>query len=355
MLLFEKRENVSTKLKVAIPLISVFLGLVAGGIAILFTRTNPLIVYQALVKGAFSSVYTFSETLVVAIPLILISAGLIVAFKMNFWNIGAYGQYIMGAIFGSFFALNMPATMSRPLLLAIMCLAGILGGALWGLIPAALKAFWEVNEVISTLLLNYIALYILKYLMYGPWRNPASHGFPLSKPFELNAQLPRLLMRTRVHLGLVFGIIAVIIIYILITKTKFGYEIRVIGENKRAARYGGINITKNIFIAMAISGGLAGLAGLAQLSGVIHMLQIEINPGYGYTAIIVAWLASLNPIIAMFVSVVFGGLETGGYQIQMAIRVPFGIVGTIESAVLFFLLGGEILKRYRIRFRRNTS
>ncbi|MEA3313149.1 MAG: ABC transporter permease [Caldisericota bacterium] len=355
MLLFEKRENVPTKLKVAIPLISVFLGLVAGGIAILFTRTNPLIVYQALIKGAFSSIYTFSETLVVAIPLILISAGLIVAFKMNFWNIGAYGQYIIGAIFGSFFALTMPATMSRPLLLTIMCLASILGGALWGLIPATLKALWEVNEVISTLLLNYIALYILKYLMYGPWRNPASHGFPLSKPFALNAQLPRLLVHTRVHLGLIFGIIAVIIVYILITKTKFGYEIRVVGENKRAARYGGINITKNIFIAMAISGGLAGLAGLAQLSGVIHMLQIEINPGYGYTAIIVAWLASLNPIIAMFVSVIFGGLEAGGYQIQMAIRVPFGIVGTIESAVLFFLLGGEILKRYRIRLRGNTS
>jgi len=353
MLRFEKREAVSTRLKILIPLISTVLGIAVGGIAILLAHTNPLKVYKALIIGSFGSAYTFSETLVVAIPLILIAAGLILVFKMNFWNIGAYGQYIIGAIFGSFFALNAPATMSRFSLLTIMCIAGFVGGALWALIPAALRAFWNVNEVITTLLLNYVALYILKYFMYGPWRDPTSHGFPLSKPFALNAQLPRIFPHTRLHIGLIFGVIAAIIIWIIIKKTKFGYEIRVIGENKRAARYAGINIAKNIFIAMGISGGLAGLAGLAQLSGIIHMLQIEINPGYGYTAIIVAWLSSLNPIAAIFVSILLGSLEAGGYQIQMAMRVPFGIVGTIESAILFFLLGGEIFKRYKITFRRS--
>ena len=349
---FEKRESISTNLRIMIPTVSVLLGLAVGAVAILLAHINPMRVYKALFLGAFGSAYTFSETLVSATPLIIISVGLIVVFRMNFWNIGAYGQYIIGAIFGSFFALHTSPAMSRFLLLSIMCVSGIVGGALWALIPAALKAFWDVNEVITTLLLNYIALFFLKYLMYGPWRDPTSHGFPLTKEFSLNAQLPRIFPHTRVHLGLIFGIVAAIIIWIVIKKTKFGYEIRVIGENKNAARYAGINIVKDIFIAMVVSGGLAGLAGIAQVSGIIHLLQIEINPGYGYTAIIVAWLSSLDPVAAIFVSIFLGGLEAGGYQIQIAMQVPFGIVGTIESAILFFLLGGEIFKRYKIIFRR---
>ncbi len=271
---------------------------------------------------------------------------------MKFWNIGAYGQYIMGAIFSSYFALNSSAATSPVILLTVMSLAGIIGGALWALIPALLKLIWEVNEVISTLLLNYIALFVLKYFMYGPWRDPKSHGFPLSKMFSGNAQLPRLIYHTRVHLGIIFGIIVVIIIYIVIKRTRFGYENRVIGENAAAARYAGINIFKNTMIAMAISGGIAGLAGMSQVSGVIHILQIEINPNYGYTAIIVAWLASLNPIAVLLVAVLLGGIEAGGSQIQMIMHVPFGIVGVIESSILFALLGGEIFKTYRIDFGR---
>jgi len=244
MLKFEKRENISLRLRILIPLISVFLGMLFGGIAMIFSRINPLEVYKALFIGAFGSTYVFSETIVVAIPLILISVGLILVFKMNFWNIGAYGQYIMGAIFGTYFALITPENFSRTYLLIIMCIAGIIGGALWALLPAALKAYWKVNEVISTLLLNYIALYILKFLMYGPWRNPRSFGFPLTKTFALNNRLPKLIAHTRIHLGLILAIIAAIFIWWLIKKTKFGYEIKVIGENEIAAGYAGINIGK---------------------------------------------------------------------------------------------------------------
>ncbi len=351
ILRFEKREKVSVQLRILVPLVSILLGILTGGIAILFARINPLRVYKALFFGAFGSRYAFSETLVVAIPLILISLGLILAFRMNFWNIGAYGQYIIGAVFGSFLALNTPDTSSRIFLLTIMCVAGITGGALWALIPGMLKAFLRVNEVISTLLLNYIALYILKYFMYGPWKDPTSYGFPLSKAFALNAQLPRLFPHTRVHLGLIFGIVAAIIVLTIIKKTKFGYELKVIGEGENAARYGGINIAKNILVTMIISGGLAGLAGLSQVSGVIHMLQIEINPDYGYTAIIVAWLSGLNPVAVIFVSIFLGGLIAGASQIQIAMRVPAGIVGIIETSILFFLLGGAILTNYKVRFR----
>jgi len=307
-------------------------------------------VYRAILFGAFGNTYNFSETLVAAIPLILIGAGLLLAFKMKFWNIGAYGQYIIGAMCSSYFALHASQHTSGLLLLTIMCVAGLIGGAAWAIISAVLKLLWEVNEVISTLLLNYIALYILDYFMHGPWRDPSSHGFPLSKPFHANAQLPILMHHTRIHLGLVFGIIATIFIYILIKKTKFGYEINVIGENPTAAKYAGINIFKNTLIAAGISGGLAGLAGMAQVSGIIHMIQMEINADYGYTAIIVSWLAALNPIASFFVAIILGGLEAGGYQIQMTMSVPFGIVGVIESSILFALLGGELFKTYKLVF-----
>jgi len=319
-----------------------------GAVVVAFKGINPFTAYKALIVGAFGSGYTFSETIVAATPLILISTGLIFVFNMKFWNIGAYGQYIMGAIFSSYFALHSSTSASPFILLTIMSLAGIAGGALWALIPALLKLIWEVNEVVSTLLLNYIALFVLKYFMYGPWRDPKSHGFPLSKMFSDNAQLPKLIPHTRVHLGIVFGIIIAVIIYIVIKRTRFGYENRVIGENSTAAKYAGINIFKNTMIAMAVSGGIAGLAGMSQVSGVIHILQIQINPNYGYTAIIVAWLASLNPIAVLLVAVLLGGIEAGGSQIQMIMHVPFGIVGVIESSILFALLGGEIFKTYRI-------
>ncbi len=350
MIRFEKRESTPASLKIIIPIVSVAIGILIGAIAIMFKGINPLRVYNALIMGAFSSRYTFSETLVAATPLILISAGLIVVFKMNFWNIGAYGQYIMGAIFSSYFAIFWSPNIPKPIMLTVMVIAGMIGGALWALIPAFFKAFWEVNEVISTLLMNYIALFILKYFMYGTWRDPLSHGFPLSKPFPDNAQLPRIMYHTRVNLGLVFGIIAVIIVWFILKKTKFGYEITVIGENPRAARYAGMNVTKNILIAMAISGALAGLAGMVQVSGIIHLLQIKINPDYGYTAIIVAWLAYLDPIVAVFVSLFLGGLASGAYQIQITMQVPFGIVNVIESAILFALIGSEIFMKYKVKF-----
>ena len=350
MLRFEKRETTPNSLKFLVPTISVIIGLLIGTIAILFKGVNPIRVYHALLVGAFGSKYTLSETIVAATPLILIASGLILVFKMNFWNIGAYGQYIMGAIFSSYFALFWSPNLSKPIMLTVMVIAGMIGGGLWAIIPALLKAYWEVNEVISTLLLNYIALFILKYFMYGPWRDPLSHGFPLSKPFPDNAQLPKIISHTRVNVGLIFGIIAVIIIWIILKKTKFGYEIRVIGENPRAAHYAGINVAKNIVIAMAISGALAGLAGMVQVSGIIHMLQIEINPDYGYTAIIVAWLSYLDPIAASFVAVLLGGLASGGYQIQITMRVPFGIVNVIESSILFVLIGSEIFNKYRVHF-----
>lgn len=348
MIKFEKREDVSTKLRIFVPIISVFAGLVIGAIAIFFAKVNPFAVYRAIVIGAFGSKYAITESLVFTTPLILLSVGLIIAYKMNFWNIGAFGQFIMGAIFSSYFALFGPADLPRFFMLGIMVLAGLVGGAIWALIPALLKAYWEVNEVISTLLLNYIAFNFLKYLMYGPWRAPTSFGFPLSKTFALNAQLPRIITNSRTNLGLIFGIIAAIIVWFIIKKTKFGYRISVIGGNRVAARYAGINVSRDIITGLLLSGAFAGLAGMVQISGILHLLQIEINPYYGYTAIIVAWLSNLNPIACLLVSFLFGAMISGGYFIQLTMRVPFGIISVIQSSILFVLIGSKILLQYRI-------
>ncbi len=352
MLYFEKRESVSTTLKIVIPIVSLLIGMLFGVIAIAVVHINPFLAYKSLIENAFGSWYAISETLVAATPLLLITAGLILVFRMSIWNIGSYGQYIMGAIFSSYFALFMPPTLSKPVMLTLMFLGGMIGGAIWAIIPALLKVLWEVNEVISTLLMNYIALQILKFLMYGPWKNPTSYGFPLSKPFSDSAILPIIFPHTRVTLGLVFGLIAVMIIWFILKKTRFGYEVKVIGNNPEAARYAGISVARDVIIAMAISGALAGLAGMVQVSGIIHFLQVKINANYGYTSIIVAWISYLNPIASIISSLLFGGLESGGYSIQISMRVSYGIVGLIESIVLFSIVGAQVFVQYRLRWKK---
>ena len=179
MITFEKREKISSRVQIVTPIISLLIGLLIGSLAILFLKTNPLKVYKAIIVGSLGSRYAVTETLMFSTPLILLSVGLILVFKMGFWNIGAYGQYIMGAIFSSYFAIFGSSDLSKVYMLTIMIIAALAGGAFWAFIPAVLKALWGVNEVISTLLLNYIALSSLRYLMYGPWRDPTGHGFPL--------------------------------------------------------------------------------------------------------------------------------------------------------------------------------
>ncbi len=354
MLYFEKRQSVPQHFKIIIPIISLLIGLAIGAISVAIAGINPIDVYGGILSNAFGSWYAFSETLVAATPLILITAGLIVVFKMNIWNIGAYGQYIMGAIFSSYFALFASNGLSKPMMICVMVISSMVGGAIWALIPTLLKIFWEVNEVITTLLLNYIALYILKFLMYGPWKNPASYGFPLSKTFPQTAILPVLFKDTRLTIGIIFALISVFIVWFLIKKSKFGYEIRVIGDNPLAARYAGISVNRDIIIGMAISGALAGLAGMTEVSGIVHYLQVKIGADYGYTAIIVAWIAYLDPLVTILASILFGGLASGGYSLQITMRVSYGIVGLIESITLFSLVGAQIFLNYKLRWKNGS-
>lgn len=341
-----KRERDSLAPKIMVPVLSVFLALAFGWIFLWLYGIDPAQTYLRMWDGAFGNSYALSETLVKAIPLMLVGLGVSLAFRMKLWNIGGEGQIYMGAFAASGIALSM-ADLSAWLLLPLMLLTGFIAGGIWALIPAALRAYWQVNETITTLMLNYVAIFWVDSLIFGPWKDPQSLGFPLSPRFSANAYLPTI-GDTRVHMGLLIAIIIALVFYFLLQYTRWGYEVKVAGESSEAARYAGINVKKNILLVMLISGGIAGIAGMIEVAGITHRLQQGISPGYGYTAIIVAWLGRLNPYAIIMVAFLFGALLVGGFGLQIY-GISFSIVLMLQGAVLFFLLAGEIFMKYRLQ------
>lgn len=350
---FEKRLERSHLSIIFVPIVSFILALIFGALILLAFRVNPLQAYSVMIKGSLGSSYAISETLVKAIPLMLTGLGVSISFRMLFWNIGAEGQLAVGGITASFVALFLEEFIPPTLVLPTMLISAVLAGALWGLIPAGLKAILGVNEILTTLMMNYIAILLVEYLYLGPWRDPGGYGFPGTAPFPETAWLPRL--TGRVHIGIIFAILSAMLIWFILNHTKRGYEIRIIGQNPRAARYTGINIGKNILIVMLFSGGLAGIAGMAEVSGIARRLYSGLTVGYGYTAIIVAWLASLNPWGILLVSILMGGLFVGGDQIQIAMQTPAAVAQVLQGAILFFMLGGTIFANYRVRLTRGLG
>lgn len=349
---WEKRLEPSRALAVVVPLAAVIMALGVAAVFLAATGYRPLQVYQDMLAGVLGSKYGLSETVVKAIPLMLAGLGVSVAFRMLLWNIGAEGQFYMGAFGASWVALTFPH-LPAYVMLPAMFLAGMAMGGLWAVLPALPRAKWGVNEVITTLMLNYVAILWVDYLVYGPWKDPKGFNFPLTAPFSEAATLPTI-AGTRIHLGLVFALVAAVLLAVVLWRTRWGYEIRVIGESPRAARYAGIKIERNIILVMLLSGALAGLAGMSEVAGITHRLQHGISPGYGYTAIIIAWLAKLHPAAIVLVSFLFSALIVGGYSVQTA-GVPAATVSMLQGAILFFVLGGEIFTRYRLRVGRKEA
>jgi simple sugar transport system permease protein len=349
-ILFEKRLSRSRQAAILVPILSFVLALVFGAAILLAFGINPLRAYLVMAQGSLGSGYALSETLVKAIPLMLTGLGVSIAYRMLFWNIGAEGQMAWGGIAAAFVALFLSDYLPGPILIPAMMILGILAGALWGLIPAALKAWIGVNEILTTLMMNYVAILMVEYLYHGPWRDPQGYGFPGSAEFVRAAWLPRL--AGRVHAGLIIAILAAALVWFILSRTRWGYEIRVIGENPRAARYSGMNIGRNIVLVMLLSGGLAGLAGMVEVSGITHRLYHGLITGAGYTAIIVAWLANLNPWGVLLVGFLMAALLVGGDQIQIALGLPAAVAGVLQGAILFFVLGGSIFVNYRVRIIR---
>jgi len=335
---------------------AILVALVLGGILIAIAGGDPFRSYAHIAKASFGSIGVLSDTIVKATPILLTSLACSIAFRMKLWNIGAEGQFIMGAFGASAIVLTpiLPADTSPWIFIPVMMLAGILTGAIWGFIPGFLKARFNVNEIISTLMMNYIAISWVNFFIFAVW---TEGGFQMSHKFPENAWLPRLLDYAKTipifsglttHLGLLIGIIAAAILWLIIYRSRWGYEIRLIGDNPRAAQYAGINIARNTVLVMMLSGALAGLGGMSEVTGVVHRLQTSpLAAGYGFTGIIVAWLAKLNPFVAILVSILFGALLLAGREIQ-----PSGVPKMIQGVILVCLIASDFLMRYRIRIVR---
>ena len=324
-----------------------------GAILFLWVGVNPVRAYVEMLKGAFGSFYNFSEVLVRATPLILCGLSVALAGKMQIWNIGAEGQLVMGGVAGAGVALFLSSHIPDPLVIPTMLFAGFLGGAAWGLIPGILRARFRVNEIITSLMLNYVAIFWLEHLYFGPWRDPAGRGFPGTAMFADAAWFPRF-FGTRIHLGLPIGLLAAVVIWYLLAYTKWGYQVRVTGANPRAAQYAQIRIARKILWIMILSGGLAGLAGICETAGIYYRLQQGLTAGNGYMGIVVAWLGRLRSGSILIISILLGGLMVGGDQVQISMQVPSSIGLALQGAILFCVLGGQVLQDYELDIRRRT-
>lgn len=356
---FEKRDEDFPKwLPLATSVGSVVVAFLISALILLLIGGDPIRVGRFFFQATFGDWAVFSDTLVKATPLIMVGLACAVAFKMKMWNIGAEGQFYLGAFGASLVVLIplLPADAPRPMMLAAMALMGMLGGALWAFVPGYLKARFQINEIISTLMMNYIAILWNNFWIFDRWSDA---GFQMTPTFPKAAWLPRLADYARefkvfsgvtLHLGVVFGLIAAVVVWWILERSRWGYEIKLIGDNPQAARYAGLNITRNMVLVMMLSGALAGLAGMAEISGVVHRLQERISPGYGFSGIIVAWLAKLNPFAVIPVSILFGALIVAGREIQ-----PSGLSFLLQGIILFMVISSDVLLRYKIRLIRREA
>ena len=329
--------------------LAVLLGAAAGGLLVQASGYSAITAFSAILDGSFGGSYPISQTLAAAIPLATIALGTAVAFRVQLWNIGGEGQFYMGA-FGATAVELIGGTAGWPaiVLLPAMLVSGFTTGAAWALVPGWLRARYGVNEIITTLMLNYVAILWVNYLVYGPWKDPQGHNFPMSPRFPDNATFARM-GDGQLHTGLFVPLVAAAIFIVLLARTRWGYELRVVGENAEAAHYAGINVRATLLSAMLISGGMAGVAGMVQVSGIIHLLNGQLSNNYGYTAIIVAWLARLHPLAVLVVSVLFGAVVNGGYAVSQ-VGIPQALGAVLQGMILFFVLGvGDVFTRYRVR------
>ncbi|MFN2303585.1 MAG: ABC transporter permease [Anaerolineales bacterium] len=351
-------EDVPKWLPIATSVGAVLVAFLISGIILSAIGGDPIRVLRFFFNASFGSWGAFSDIIVKATPLIMIGLGCSLAFRMNMINIGAEGQFYIGAFFASLVVLVplVPEGTPKIIVLTFMGIMGIVGGALYGFIPGFLKAKFNVNEIITTLMLNYVAVFWNNYWIFGKYSDA---GFQMTPTFDKVAWLPRLADLAReypifsgitLHLGVVFGLVAAVVIWFILKRSRWGYEITLIGDNPKAAKYAGINIARNMILVMMVSGALAGLAGMSEITGVVHRLQERISTNYGFSGVIVAWLAKLNPFVVVLVSILFGALIVAGREIQ-----PSGLSFMIQGTILFLVISSDVILRYKIRIIRRQK
>ena len=367
MIALEPRAAPSRLLLILSPVLAIVLMLAAGSVMLwLMGRAPGQVLYVYFFQPFHEAwlwlirpdertmwVYTPSEVLVKAIPLALIGAGLAVCFRANVWNIGAAGQYTLGALFAGAVALFAPEGGFGWLSLPVYLATGVFGGMVWAAIPALLRTAFRANEILVTLMLTYVASLLLDWLVRGWWKDPAGMGFPESRDYPDVFHMPMLLDGTRLHLGGILTVLIAVALAVMMARTIRGFEIRVIGEAPRAGAFAGFSQAGTIWFVLLLSGGLAGLAGAIEVSATIQQLQPDIAANYGFVAIIVAFLGRLNPIGALFGGLVLGVTFIGGENAQIFLKLPKNVTGVFQGMLLFFLLACDTLTRYRVvRIRR---
>lgn len=343
----QKSYSVSRVRSILVRIASILIALLSVGALFVANGIDPAYGYSTIVFGTLGTTYGISEILVKAIPIGLCALGLSIAYTAKVMNVGSDGQLVMGAIFATWIALfsGFPSFLTIP----AMFLAGFIGGALWGFIPGILKSRYNVNETIVSLMMNYVSLRLLDYLLSGPWRGQRQLNYPITDEFPDFARLS-LIEGTRIHYltVLVLVILALIILFVM-RKTKLGFELKAMGDNPNAARIAGVDIGKGALIVMLVSGGLAGLAGVGEVAGIYFRLTRNVSPGYGYSAIIPAWIGGFDPIIVLVSSLFVSSLFVGGNIAKLSLNMSYGLVNALNGIVLLFMISSEYFLGYRVR------
>lgn len=345
-LIFRWKSVRSGLIRLGITLIGLLTAFGIGAILLISVGANPLVAYQALFNGAFGNQFNLLETLVKSTPILLVALGVTFAFRSSTWNIGSEGQLHMGAVGATLAGLALKAwlpDLTPPLAILILIWVGFLFGGGYAAVAGLLKVRWGVNEVITTIMLNFVAVLFVQYLTFGPLRDPLASGQPISPTILDAAQLPRLIARSRLNLGFILACASVILVYVVLWRTTLGYKIRAVGSNPRAARQAGISFSRSVLVAMFISGGLAGLAGTSEIAGLHFRLINSFSPGYGAAGTVVALLAGLHPLAVLPTAILFGGLLTGADTMARTVQVSTSIITVIQGLMVLFVMGSQFL------------
>ena len=349
----EARPEPSRLMGILSPLLAAALTIVAGFVLFSALGKNPLQAFYTFFIYPIRDINGLTEMLLKASPLMLIGIGLACGYRANVWNIGAEGQLILGAIFASGVALAYHGSESR-LVLPAMFVAGAVGGMLWAAIPAFLRVRFNTNEILVSLMLVYVASFLLSWLVHEPWRDPEGFNFPQSKLFTEGALLPNILAETRLNAGFLIALAVVAAGWVFMQKSFPGYQMRVAGLAPAAANYAGISAPRTVWMGMLIGGACAGLAGTNEVAGPVAQLLPSISPGYGFAAIIVAFVGRLHPVGIVFASLLMSLLYLGGESAQINLALPSAITGLFQGLLLFFLLAADVFIHYRLRVARRV-
>ncbi|AJQ96836.1 ABC transporter permease [Gynuella sunshinyii] len=343
----ERRPEPSELMRWLSPVLAIAGTLIVSAIFFALLGKSPQAVFYNFFVAPVQDIYGVTELAVKVAPLLMCAAGLVICYKANIWNIGAEGQFVFGGLIGGWVGLQFLETSSYWAIVPVM-LSGMLAGACWAGIAALLKVHFNTNEILTTIMLNYVALNLLQYAVHGPLRDPAGFNFPESAMLSSMTAMPVIWPNTRVHLGIVIALLCCLLIWVVLSRLHLGFRIRVRGADEHAARFAGFSARSLTWVCLLASGGLAGLAGVIEVTGPIGQLIPTISPGYGYAAIIVAFLGRLNPVGIILSSIMMGLIYLGGELAQMNLNLPIAVTSLFQGLLLFFILASDLLVSHRL-------